>query len=421
MPPLRPIPPFIAPRDAASLLADRVPARLLIPYLLSALALAIAYGASFLLADALPAAGFEAAEAGTVISIGTLATLAGSTFAGRIAQRIGILPVIAAAALIMALALGCFALAASAGIAVAYAGGVLLGLGWALFYMLAPIQLIHCLKPAARLEALTLLSGSQMLGLGLAAPLGHFLAARFGGAPFAFGAYAAVCVAAAALAWGLRGPLARLPQLPMNAVALSLPAVGRVLRSRAWMPVLMMGLSACTFAGLSTFQSLYARPLRLTPDTFFLTFTITTVALRFSVASLIGKLPLRPLALCLFGVTLAGIALLAVNPGSVWLYVGATVLFATGYGLTYSTLNAMVVNIAGESDLSMPVASQVFTLGYFAGAFGFPYVAGRLIAAHGIDVVLGAMMALVAVNIAIAGGITLARTPASSRAPKDDS
>ncbi|MCH3872102.1 hypothetical protein LZC36_09740, partial [Campylobacter jejuni] len=87
------------------------------------------------------------------------------------------------------------------------------------------IQLIHCLKPAARLEALTLLSGSQMLGLGLAAPLGHFLAARFGGAPFAFGAYAAVCVAAAALAWGLRGPLARLPQLPMNAVALSLPAV----------------------------------------------------------------------------------------------------------------------------------------------------------------------------------------------------
>ncbi|WZB75950.1 hypothetical protein WJ972_08165 [Achromobacter insuavis] len=109
---------------------------------------------------------------------------------------------IAAAALIMALALGCFALAASAGIAVAYAGGVLLGLGWALFYMLAPIQLIHCLKPAARLEALTLLSGSQMLGLGLAAPLGHFLAARFGGAPFAFGAYAAVCVAAAALAWG---------------------------------------------------------------------------------------------------------------------------------------------------------------------------------------------------------------------------
>lgn len=407
MPPSRPRPSFIAPQDAASLLADKLPARLLIPYLLSALALAIAYGASFLLADALHAAGFEAAEAGTVVSIGTLATLIGSTFAGRIAQRTGILPVIAAAGLIMALAMTCFALAASAGIAVAYAGGVLLGLGWALFYMLAPIQLIHCLKPAARLEALTLLSGSQMLGLGLAAPLGHFLAARFGGISSAFAAYAAICVAAAALAWGLRRPLARQPQLPMNAVALSLPAMARVLRSRAWMPVLMMGFSACAFAGLSTFQSLYARPLQLAPDTFFLTFTVTTVALRFSVASLIGRLPLRPLALCLFLVTLAGIALLAVNPGSAWLYVGATVLFATGYGLTYSTLNAMVVNFAGESNLSIPVASQVFTLGYFAGAFGFPYVAGKLIAASGINLALGAMMALVAVNIVIAGAVLL--------------
>lgn len=183
--------------------------------------------------------------------------------------------------------------------------------------------------------------------------------------------------------------------------------MARVLGSRAALPVLMMALSACTFAGLSTFQSLYARPLQLTPDTFFLTFTLTTVALRFSVASLIGKLPLRPLALCLFLLTLAGIALLALNPGSVWLYVGATVLFATGYGLTYSTLNAMVVNLAGESNLSIPVASPVFTLGYFAGAFGFPYVAGRLIAAHGIGFALAAMMALVAVNIAIIGVVLL--------------
>lgn len=407
MPSSRSNPPCIAPQAAAALLADRLPARLLIPYLLSALALAIAYGASFLLVDALRAAGFDAADAGTVISIGTVATLIGAGGAGRLARRAGILSVIAAAAMVMALAMACFALAGTAGIEVAYAGGVLLGLGWALFYMLAPIQLIHCLKPAARLEALTLLSGSQMLGLGLAAPLGHFLAGCLGGPAFTFAAYAVVCVVAGALAWGLRRPLARLPQLPLDAVALTALAMARVLGSRAALPVLMMALSACTFAGLSTFQSLYARPLQLTPDTFFLTFTLTTVALRFSVASLIGRLPLRSLALGLFLLTLAGIALLAVNPGSAWLYVAATVLFATGYGLTYSTLNAMVVNLAGESNLSVPVASQVFTLGYFAGAFGFPYVAGRLISAHGIGAALGAMMALVTVNIAIMGVVLL--------------
>ena len=53
------------------------------------------------------------------------------------------------------------------------------------------------------------------------------------------------------------------------------------------------------------------------------------------------------------------------------------------------------------------MASQVFTLGYFAGAFGFPYVAGRLIAGHGIGFALAAMMALIAVNIAIIGVVLL--------------
>lgn len=67
----------------------------------------------------------------------------------------------------------------------------------------------------------------------------------------------------------------------------------------------------------------------------------------------------------------------------------------------------MVVNLAGDANLSIAVASQVFTLGYFAGAFGFPYVAGRLIAANGIGVALGAMMALAAINIAIIDAVLL--------------
>ena len=102
------------------------------------------------------------------------------------------------------MAMACFALLDAAGLPMAYAGGLLLGLGWAVFYMLAPILLIHCLKPKARLEALTLLSGSQMLGMGLAAPLGHFLARQSGRVSAAFAAYAACCAIAAGVAWLLR-------------------------------------------------------------------------------------------------------------------------------------------------------------------------------------------------------------------------
>ncbi len=130
---------------------------------------------------------------------------------------------------------------------------------------------------------------------------------------------------------------------------------------------------------------------------------MTTVALRFTVASTIGKLPLGRLVLALFVATLLGIGLLLANTGYSLVYIPATVLFATGYGLTYSNLNAMIVNLAGERGLSIPVASQVFTLGYFIGSFGFPYIAGNLIAARGIDAALLVMMGLVAANIAIAG------------------
>ena len=55
----------------------------------------------------------------------------------------------------------------------------------------------------------------------------------------------------------------------------------------------------------------------------------------------------------------------------------------------------MAVNLADGLGISIPAASQVFTLGYFAGAFGFPYVAGSLIAASGIDAALWMMLGLV--------------------------
>ncbi len=384
----------------ADTLADRLPARLFVPYLASAVALAMAYGSSFLVSDALRAAGHPASTAGAVVSAGTAATLIGALAAGRLAERTGILPLIAAAAAVMATAMTCFALIGVGGLPLAYAGGLLLGLGWALFYMLAPVQLIHCLRPAARLEALTLLSGSQMLGIGLSAPLGRAVSGAFGGTAQAYSCYAGICALAAVLCLGLRTRMADQPQVPMRAVALSVPSILSILRARTIAPVLMIGVAACTFAGLSTFQGLYAASRGTTPDLFFLAFTLTTVALRFSVASLIGKLPLARLTVALFVTTLLGIGLLALNQSSRILYVVATILFATGYGLTYSTLNAMVVNLAGTRGLSIPVASQVFTLGYFVGLFGFPFVAGSVIAARGIDAALAVMMGLVVANIA---------------------
>lgn len=374
----------------------------LLLYLLASIAMALCYGSTFLLADALTEAGFAAAQAGMVIGLGTVATLLGAVLAGRWAKRLGILPLVACAAVVMALALLCFAAIGAWGLVAACTGGLLLGLGWAVFYMLAPIQLIQCLQPSARLEALTLLSGAQMLGMGLAAPLGRLLAKHGGGLNAAFFVYALLCGAAGLAVLVVHRCLRNQAQLPLDAVALTWQAVLGVLRSRVALPVAMIGVAACTFAGLTTFQSLYAQSRGVTPDAFFITFTATTVVLRFAMASHIGRLPPRRLVLVLFALIVGGIALLLWNRGSMALYVAASFLFATGYGLTYATLNAMAVNVAQACGLPVPIASQVFTLGYFVGVFGFPYVAGVLIAASGVNSALFMMLALMGLNLALA-------------------
>jgi hypothetical protein len=172
----------------------------------------------------------------------------------------------------------------------------------------------------------------------------------------------------------------------------------------------MIGLAASVFAGLSTFQSLYAESRGLSPETFFAVFTITTVGLRFSVAPLIGRIALGKLVLALFVATLAAVVLLRVNDHSLELYALATIVFATGYGLTYSALNSMVVNMAGDLGLSIAVTSQVFTLSYFVGLFGFPYVGGVVISSSGVNAVLALMAAIVLSNICLLTPLLRSRT-----------
>ena len=383
-------------------LPEKLPFGLLALHLLSAVALATAYGSSFLLGDALRSAGRPESQAGTIIGVGVVATLAGCAFSGRLAERTGILPLISGAAVVMSGAMACFCSIGSGAVAPAYLGGVLLGLGWSVFYVLAPLYLICSVAPAGRLEVLTLLSGSQMLGIGLSAPLGHVITGAAGGPTAAFLVYAALSAAAAASYFIDWRTSPQRPYFTKASIALSWKATKDALCHVTVYPILMIGLSACVFAGLSVFQNLYARSRGLDPNAFFLTFTITTVALRFGSARLVSRLPLRALAVVLFALTMLSVALMFINNGSAPLYVGATVLFALGYGLTYATLNAMVVNSAEEDGVSVPAASQVFTLSYFLGAFGFPYPGGKFVSTWGIDSLLLVVGGFVALNVILA-------------------
>ncbi|WP_342723655.1 MFS transporter [Bradyrhizobium sp. B097] len=378
-------------------LPNAVSSEVSIPFMLGSISLAASYGSSFFLVDALRSIGQSATTAGAVISTGTVATILCSLVAGRIADVLGMMRTITLAAAMMAIAMSCFA-SASILTLFAYIGGLFLGVGWSVFYILAPLQVLCHVRADARLKYLTLLSGSQMLGIGLAAPLARAIAEVAGSYIAVYAFFAVACLVGTTLLAFAGGALAQAPRIKMPTVRLTFEGVLGILKSNTRYPIIMIGVGACVFAGLSTFQALYAASRAQSPDTFFLVFTLTAVFLRFAVAPVIGKFRLERVAALLIVCTIAGLVILFVNAGNTATYILGTTMFALGYGLSYSTLNSMVVHIAGNDGTSLAIASQVFTLSYFIGLFGFPYIAAEIVKAGSFDYLLMSMIMLIVAN-----------------------
>ncbi|MDH6152421.1 MULTISPECIES: MFS transporter [Paraburkholderia] len=386
--------------------AEHLPAslqiRAFIPFLIASLVIAASYGTSFLLPEYLQSLGMKSDVAGAVISSGMVSTMICCCVAGRIAQRIGVMPTIALASLVTAGSMLCFA-AAPMDIRAVYAGGLLLGAGWSVFFILAPLQIIHHLAPNARIQYLTFVSGTQMAGLGMAAPLSRLIAHHTGSIALAYLLFAAACAVAAVCVKIANEAMSDRSCLPMTRVAITATDTLALLRARTAVPIAMIALAACVFAGLATYQTPYAVSRNLRPDLFFLTFTITSVALRLSLARTMGRIKPARLALALFLLTGASLVLFLLNRGSTTLYIVATALFATGYGLSYSTLNGMAVNLAGDHGVSVAVTSQICTLAYFIGLFGCPFLCGDLIHVFGADAMLVVLLGAVLANVVLLG------------------
>ncbi|GLR91419.1 MFS transporter [Bradyrhizobium iriomotense] len=365
--------------------------------MLASSVIAAAYGSSFILPEYMEILGLEREVAGFIISSGMVATIVCCCLAGRLAQRIGIMPTMAAASVVMALAMAAFA-AAVLDARLAYADGMLVGVGWSVLFILSPLQIIRHLRPTARIQHLTILSGAQMAGLGLAAPLGHFLTEYTGSMAIMYALFAIACVIATICIGVAQHAMLNVPSVPMPHIEVTLAKTIALLRHATVRPILMIAVAACIFSGLSTYQSAYAASRHLNPDLFFLVFTVTSVALRFSVAHMLDRVPIDQLALTLFFATGASLALFIVNPGDDLLYILAAAIFAAGYGLSYSTLNGIGVNLAGEHGLSVPVTSQIFTLAYFLGLFGFPVLGGQIVAEFGPNAMLLTLLGATVLN-----------------------
>jgi MFS family permease len=272
--------------------------------------------------------------------------------------------------------------------------GLLLGLGWGVFYTLGPIFVASLVTPAQRAKYFALLSGSMMTGIGSGPLLGRAASALGWPVTSAFYLAALASLIGVLLFWRLG---ARLKSTQATSAAkITWQATTQVLGSRAVFPIIMVGLGGCVFGGLSSFQTSYATARSLDYSLFFLGFMSAAISSRMLIAGYVVKRdPLR--ASCLLsGLMLGSIVLFAFGVHSGFTYLLAALMLGVGYGLTYSVINGLAANEAPTGSTSQ--ALLLFSLSYFIGVFGFPLLAGKIIVEQGMATLLLTVLAVALVN-----------------------
>ena len=159
------------PRSAATRQASR--SRLVV-FHLGCLSVAGSYGLTMLLPAFVKAAGGSPAQAGLIYWCGALGAGAALVLSGRLAERAGAGWSSAAGAVLYAAAASIMAGAGFLG-GDAYAAGLLLGAGWALFFTSAPIAVSSTASVRQASTCFLVLAGVNALGMGAAPIAGQLL------------------------------------------------------------------------------------------------------------------------------------------------------------------------------------------------------------------------------------------------------
>jgi MFS family permease len=292
--------------------------------------------------------------------------------------------------------------------------GLLLGLGWGVFYTLGPIIVASLVTPAQRAKYFALLSGSMMTGIGSGPLLGRAASALGYPVTAAFYLAALASLIGVLLFWRLDAQLKKTPAPATSVARISWRATAQVLSSRAVFPIIMVGLGGCVFGGLSSFQTSYAASRSLDYSLFFFGFMGAAISSRMLIAGIVVKRdPFR--ASCLLsGLMMGSIVLFGFVVDSGFSYVLAAVMLGVGYGLTYSVINGLAANEAPHGTTSQ--ALLLFSLAYFIGVFGFPLLAGKIIVEHGMPALLLTVLAVAVLNWLITVGRLIWRRVAPAKA-----
>ena len=357
--------------------------------------LAIAYGVTFLIPMLVAQNGADEAVAGLIISSATISTVLFVVLCGHLTDYLGANLAVVLSSVLLAIASFGFAFS-DGSVILMMLFGFILGIGWGVFYTLGPIILSSIIEPSKRVRYFAILSGSMMIGIGTGPMLGRLTNLFDLSLEQAFMGAGIASMLGAAIYIYVRHALESAFSFEASSSRISVGSMFAVLQSQAVYSIVMVGLGACIFSGLSSFQSSYAQSLGHDYSLFFIGFVIAVISCRLFVSGYIVKRdPLITLIVLTAMVSISMLMFLFLAENIYW-YVSAAVVLGVGYGLTYSVINGLAANEAPTRFISQSLL--LFSLSYFLGVFGFPLFAGQMIVTAGMQAMLYVLLAISLVN-----------------------
>lgn len=371
---------------------------------------AAGYGATFLFSAYCRAHGGSDVDVGLTLGAAMVGTFTGVPLVGWFSGRFDAARMSAVAT--SAVALGFLLLAFLPGgmLVLPLASGFLIGLGWGMFYICAPMALSERVTDADRAFWFTRFGAFQMAGIGGGPVLLNLAVNQVGlTVETAFMLVGVACLCASVLLW-IFGSVA-VGGHRSAAVRPWVRPIALIARSPSVRPILMVALGACVFSGLLTFQSSLVEGTPANPAAFFAVYAVTVVAARLLLARFLASLPQVHLATGLLAsMTLGVVAMFGVGIHPAFQILSA-VLTGIGYGLVYSVIQTWAVN--NTEPAHRHAALTWFVLSYFVGIFGFPVVGGWVLVHFGRETFLSILLVAAIVELLIASSIGFRRPQAA--------
>lgn len=336
------------------------------------------YGLTFLLPDLFQFFGANERNVGQMLAITAVATLMTVYFAGHLSDKIGRMKTLSLSGALVAASLILFSIANSVGLILILAS-IMLGFGWGLFYSLTPVVLTRITDAKERIRTFALLSMFIMGGFGTSPVLAAWLQEANVTIPKVFQLMGLLCLGSGAVFFFITKSV---QSLAANAESeptsrLDWTSLKRIMKSPAWLPIVMACLGASVFAGMTNFQTVYANARGLDYSIYFLVYTLTVISCRLLLIGFQGGAsPYRTIA-ALQAIMAASVVVFIMMENTQPLYILVAIMFGIGYGASYPILTAMAANDARDG--LVPQTLQLFALSYFIGIFGFPLIAGSII------------------------------------------